>query len=224
MIKINLLPDHLRPIQRTPLPYIASFVVLGVVVAGLISVFITQRAKLSGIRTELASEQAALAKLQDIVNEANVLAEKKLGLQTKIQTIQDILSDRIVWSEQLYRLTSLTPDNIWYHDINVVWETFPEEVVETDPKTHEPVKDPKTGKVKTKRTKVKKPVLEVSGYVVDDEAGRQEVFPLTVATVNDPEFSKYFTLLQPRLKDTEFNGFQVRDFTLPYLIGTGGTG
>lgn len=223
MIKINLLPDHLRPVQRTPLPYILSFVVLGLAIAGMASVAITQQAGLSSLRSQLEGQQKALADLQDIVKEANELNQGKLALQSKIKTIQEILRDRIVWSEQLDRLAKLTPDNVWYKDIEVIQETFPEEVVETDVKTGEPLKDPKTGKLKYKRIRVKKPVLQVSGYVINDEEGNSVVAPLMEKTENDPAFSEQFTLYNPRLEDTEFQGFPARGFQLLYLINPRGS-
>lgn len=221
MIQINLLPAHLRPIQRTPLPYIVSVALSAAVVAGIVMMFIAQRAHLSGLRLELSSEKKALADLKPIVDEANTLAQKKLALQSRILTIQEILSDRIVWSEQLHRLAALTPENMWLNEISVVMETVTETVIEYDVKTQEALKDLKTGKVKTKKVRVKKPALQVTGYVINDEQGRREVNPIMQNTYDDKGFSANFTLTSPFFEDTEFNGYPVRKFMLPFSISTG---
>ena len=223
MIQINLLPDHLRPIKRTPLPYLVAIAILLAAVGGMFSIALKQRAELSSTRATLASEEKALADLQSIVNEANELTAQKLALSSKIDTIQEILQDRIVWSQQLDRLTKLAPENIWFRDIKVVMDTFSDEVVEMDPKTNQPIVDPRTGQVKRKRQRVRKPVLQVSGYVINDEQGQSVVHPFVEQTDDDPEFSKQFTLLPSRLEDTEFAGFPVRGFTLTYLINPRGS-
>jgi len=194
-----------------------------VAIGFMVSLALAQRTELSATRNTLASEEKALADLQEVVNEANELANQKLALGSKIATIQEILSDRIVWSEQLDRLTKMAPENLWFREIEVVMESFSDEVVEIDPKTNEPVIDPRTGQVRKKRQRVRKPVLQVSGYVMNDEQGQSVVHPFVERTDDDPQFNEQFTLLPSRLEDTEFNGIPVRGFTLTYLINTRGS-
>jgi Tfp pilus assembly protein PilN len=222
MIKINLLPEHMRPIRRTPLPYIASLAVLALALGGMAMAYLAVQNELGGVRSALNADKAALTALEPIVSEANELAQKKLDLESKIDVIQSILSDRIVWSEQINRLTELTPENIWFRRIAVIWELFPEQIVEVDANTGQPVIDQRTGRIRTRTVRTRKPLLQVSGYVVDDEEGRSVIFPLMEQTSNDPEFAARFTLQGPRLEDTEFGGYPVRGFTLPYLITGGG--
>lgn len=221
MIIINLLPEALRPIKRTPLPYILSIGFFIALMLGAGLVFLGVRGRVSTTLDDLNARKTELATLEPIVKESNELTDKKLGLQTKITTIQEILSDRIIWSQQLHSLASLTPDNIWYSRIRTTSQTASQSTIKLDPKTGDPVVNPKTGEVQYERVRVKQPILEISGYVVTDAQGNNNIFPLTERTSQDEAFSSQFTFIRPWLQDTEFEGFPVRGFTLEYVIGTG---
>ncbi len=161
---------------------------------------------------QLAQYDKEETAFENIVEEHNFLEEQKLQLARKIKIINDIVGDRIIWSRQLWRLSTLTPDNIWFRGINVVLKTFRETVT---------VMDPRKKKEVQKTINVKRPVLEVLGYVVPDEDGETRIFPLTIATKNDPEFSGMFELRDTSLDYADLNGHRVRTFTLEYLINTG---
>jgi len=222
MIIINLLPEELRPIKRTPLPHLLSLMVLFIALAGLAFLFVTKTAQIAGKRAELAQANADLEKLRAVVEEYNALSEKKQQLENKINVIQEILSDRIIWSEQLHTLASLTPENFWYQRIRETFKSFREERVVIDAKTGKPELE-KDGREKVVRENVKRPILEISGYVINDDQGVNSIFPLTVATTQDPKFSSTFTLDSPQITDSEYNGYSVRGFVLEYRIETGGS-
>lgn len=222
MILINLMPPHLRPIKRTPLPHIGSILILILAVLGMFYLLLEIRGKISDARAELESTTRAYQALEATVREFNELNAQKAALRDKISVIQEILADRIVWSEQLNRLVELTPDNIWYSGIAVTLQNFPERRPKMDPKTNQPMKEKNSDKVIYENVQVKRRVLEVSGYVVTDETGRSDVSPLVEASSKDLEFSRYFKLTRPRLQDTEFEGFAVRGFSMEYLIETPG--
>ncbi len=222
MIVVNLLPQDLRPIKRTPLPHILSLLVLVLAVAGMGALFLLKIGQISSVNQELASTVRSLDELQHIVDEYNALTEKQEQLENKIGVIQEILSDRIIWSEQLHELATLTPENFWYKRIRVTSKTVREERVITDPETGAPVVDPKTKKVKTIKENVKRPVLELSGYIISNEEGSNQMNPLTFATEEDKEFSATFVLERPQLLVTEYNGIPVNGFVLEYGIEPGG--
>ncbi len=226
MIIVNLLPHHLRPIKRTPVPYLLSVGILLLCLAGIAYVFLDVQGQVRRTRLDHDARQAEMEQLADIVNQYNELKGKEVQLQTKIGVIKDILEDRIIWSEHLHKLASLTPDNIWYSRIRVTWQTFKEKSAKIDTKTGKPMLDPRTKQPQMEMKNVKRPVLEVSGYVINDEQGEAQIYPLTERTTDpavDPEFVDQFTLLRPRVDFGEFNGFAVREFTLEYLIESGGT-
>lgn len=222
MIRVNLMPPHLRPIKRTPLPHIASVIVLILAIGGMAYLFLDVRGQITATRLDLADKQRAYQQLEDTVREFNQLNEKKASLRDKIGVIQDILADRIVWSEQLNRLIEITPANIWYSGMTVTTQGFPERRQKIDPKTNQVMTDRNTGQPVYESVTVRRRVLAVSGYAVSDERGESNIYPLAEISSSDPQFSRYFKITRPRMQDTEFQGFAVRGFTLEYLIETPG--
>jgi hypothetical protein len=67
MITINLLPQHLRPVKRTPLPYILGVLFLAAVLVGMAFVFVQNGVELAMARRDLEAKKAELADLQPIV-------------------------------------------------------------------------------------------------------------------------------------------------------------
>lgn len=221
MIIINLLPEELRPIKRTPLPHLLSVLVLVLAVGAMAVMFVSIQAQIASRRADLQTAESNLAKLKDVVEEYNALSEKKQQLENKINVIEEILSDRIIWSEKLHKISELTPDNFWYKRIRETSKTVPVQRVLTDEKTGKPVLE-KDGREKVVRENVKRPMLEISGYVINDDQGENSVAPLTYATERDAEFSELFVLDSPQITDSEYNGYSVRSFVLEYKIETGG--
>ena len=217
MIKINLLPYEQRPITRTPLPHIVSLLILAGTLFFMFQTYVKLNVELSGINQQIAKQEAALELLEETVNKHGELEKQKKQLQTMVATIQIILKDRTIWSEHLHKLTTLTPENIWYKRLRLTTRRFTEEVPEFDTKG-EPVMDRRTGKQKMKRKQVTRPILEVSGYAIDDESGLSSTATLATNTTSDPEFSKFFQLYTSRIIDTEFDGYPVREFVFEYVI------
>jgi len=176
--------------------------------------------KLNSVRDQVKTAQNELAALQSTVEEYEALMDQKQFLMKKITAIQDILRDRTIWSEQLHRLVTLTPENIWYKRIRVTSRKFMEERPSVDKRTGKPEIDPKTGQQKMVRVPVDRPVLEVSGYAVGDETGMSSTASLAENTTADAAFAEMFTLYTSKITDTEFNEYPVREFTFEYLIAS----
>ncbi|MGC8738284.1 MAG: PilN domain-containing protein [Candidatus Hydrogenedens sp.] len=234
MIRINLLPEQYRPVKKSILPYFLAMVICVLGILSIIFFYLslhqkviqveTQKSKLQkeyDSPTELRNEDGEFITLSGVVNEYRKLDKKKQELEKRVAVIQEILSDRIIWSENLFLLATLTPENVWYDRIRVTWQTFREKVIKIDQKTGKAVIDPKTKEPQFEQKSVKKPILEITGYVISGEQGERQISPL-IENTTDPEkasyFVKQFTLLRPKIEDTEFNGFSVRKFTLEYLI------
>lgn len=215
MININLLPFHLRPIKHSPVPYVASLLVAGLVLVALAGIWVDKQRAIREQRQILAKNQDQLNELQAIVEEYERLEQQKVQLADKVEIINEILADRIIWSLQLWNISRLTPENFWYKSIAVKEKQYTETRKEYNEKTK---------KEETKRVTVRRPVLELSGYVIEGPDGGSDINPLTFKMQEDPEFSKTFQLDLPKFQDTEFDGYKVREFTLEYLINKGGSG
>ena len=215
MIYINLLPYHMRPIKRTPLPYVICILVCIIAICGMGLNYVSTQGEIAKVVDEKLKNKAELDKLGDIVAEYQQLTDKKRLLADKIATIKEIVSDRIVWSRQLWNLSRLAPDTLWFNSIAVETKKYTEERIETDSK----------GKAVKKSVSITKPILKVSGYVVESagEGVRKGVNPFIDATSEDLEFASMYTLDIVDIKSSEtVDGVKATGFTMEYIINTGG--
>ena len=214
MITINLLPHDLRPIKRTPLPYIVGSLVLVLVILSIGFVFLKEHAQISTAETTLAKNRADLNALDPVVKEANELAQKTKQLKIQVETIEEIVSDRIIWSRQLHNLSRLAKDNMWYKSITQTSKQYPETAQ---------IMNPKTKKLETKTNNVTRDVLIVTGYVVASSEGESAANPIIQGLAEDPEFSSRFILEPPNIGDDVIDDLPVSTFEIPFKIvhGTG---
>jgi hypothetical protein len=215
MININLLPWHLRPIKRSPAPYVASLLAAGLVLLALAGMWVDKQRQIGDQRAILKDNSEKLQSLQSIVDEFDRLEKQKLELADKVSIINEILADRIIWSRQLWNVSRLTPDNFWFSSIAVKEKQFTETRKEINPQTK---------KEEVKKITIRKPILELMGYVIEGTDGTSDINPLTFNMQDDKEFSSIFQLDLPKFQDTLFEGYKVRGFTLEYLINQGGRG
>jgi len=209
MITVNLLPHEFRPVKRTPLPYIASGAafVLSLLVIGF--VFLLNVATIGSENRTLAQHRDELTQLKPVVEEYNSISDKKLKLAEQVDTINAIVSDRILWSRQLFNLNRLAPENMWYDGIEVSLKPFSEKKT-----TYNPQKKVN----ETVTVKVDRRVLTLKGYVVAGKDGMSSVSPFTMATESDEEFADMFQLDKSEFKDTMFEDVGVREFKLEYIV------
>ncbi|MFO7976042.1 MAG: hypothetical protein R6V12_15565 [Candidatus Hydrogenedentota bacterium] len=221
MITINLLPKHMRPVKRTPVPHILSILVLVAAIVAMGFVFVAARAQLMVVRNDLAGVTQELADLQDVVDEYDQLLKEKARVADKIKAIEEISSDRIIWSRQLYNLSRLAPDNLWYTEITVATKKGEksEPMVDSDGKV---VVDPKTKQPRMRSVTINIPILRVKGYVIETPDGRLDTGSFARAAENDEEFSSLFQFEPPRVEDTVYEGYRVREFTFEFVIRKGG--
>lgn len=209
MITINLLPFDLRPIKRTPLPYIASGLLLVLVLLLIASVFVANVASIAKANNNLTAHTNELTGLQETVQKYNQLTEQKKQLVLQVETIQEIVSDRIIWSRQLFNLGRLLTENAWYKSITQTTKPFNETQTRINPDTKKP---------ELVNLVVTKQVLVVSGYVIAGAEGQSDTGPLVSAFADDEEFKSMFQLERPAFEDTFIEDTAVREFTLEYVI------
>jgi hypothetical protein len=183
---------------------------LGIAIMGAVWVF--DQAALMDRKQETAALDETLEGLRDVIETSDELTAKKQQLSAKIETIQEIAADRIIWSRQLYNLSKLAPTNFWYSNIKV--DSAKVEV-------QREVTDPKTKQKQVVSESVSKPVLIVEGYIAEGETGRADLNPFLTAAEQDEEFSSMFRLRPPDLSDTTFEGVDVRQFEVEFFIEPG---
>lgn len=210
MIQINLLPDDLRPVKRTLLPHLLSILVL-IVTLGIVVVYHqgSVMAQERSMRAERDDNVRRLEQLQPYVDEANELTLKEQMLATRIDTINEIVRDRIIWSRQLWKLSDLAPANIWYSGFATENRRVQQTVREVQA----------DGSSVERRVTVQKPIFRISGYVIDSPEGSRSIGPFMTALATDPEFSETFVLESPDFRDTNFDGYPVRQFSIDFTYG-----
>jgi outer membrane murein-binding lipoprotein Lpp len=181
--------------------------IAGVVVfVALFSIGGANKARIERKKTEFADLEAELQRVRQSADKVRELEAKQASIAAKNDAIEQITSDRIVWSEQLYYLAKLLPNDTWLKDIEVEHKTRKKTV---------PIPDAKEGEPTTKQIVVPYQSLKLIGYAMSykDEMGVNLVGVLVRAIEDDTSFGVHFRNPEPRLvKDEDFGGVSVKEF------------
>ena len=215
MLKINLLPEELRPRPRSVMPYVCTLALAIVVVVYCLATFVTLLARNSALQKEEVSIQARIDEVWGSVEAVEKLEIKKRQLNAKEKAIGRIMGDRIVWSKVLYDLAGLVPEDIWLRDLKEEIKIVQVKVPNPDLESAQ-----KTITVPRQRRKFK-----VGGYALSPkaESGVQLVGELVRAMEASEEFSEQFRAPTPqRVDDDEFEGVSVKKFEIWTNVEAGG--
>lgn len=164
---------------------------------------------LDTIKGTLKANEIALETHMDDIAEYKELVAKMNLLATKLTTINEIASDRMIWSFHLNTLARLAPDNLWYDTIEDTTRSITEEIQVLDPKTNTMVK---------RNIKRDVPVLKIKGFISADELGQTNINPFLDILDNDPDFSSMFQFEPPKLGYKEIDKIRMRTFELNCII------
>lgn len=215
MITINLLPAELRPIERTILPYLVASTILAITLLAVGTVYIADIAKSVSASNRLAENQQSLDALADVIAENQQLITRTNELAARVTAIQQIASDRVVWSQQIHYLVSLAPQNLWFSRLWVHAVPVTRTIMVYNPETKESVATPITEQ---------QWMLQVNGYVATGRDGLRSAYPFMQATTTDEHFSKSFALERTiNVEDTIFAADKspVRKFEIEYILKKG---
>ena len=218
MITVNLLPEALRPIKRTPLPYMAAIAVLILAILVMGKVGLGKQVEIGEQEKLYAEKKEELEALNKVVEDFNTLSSQKEQLVTMVAVIKDITDNRIIWSDKLHQLSVLMPKNIWLSSIREYTKPDFEMVQKIGP-DGKPAIDRTTKKPLMERRTFQKLMLEVEGFARPREDGEREVEPFIDALSTDEDFAARFHLDNPTLdyKDDD-QGNSIRTFTFEFTI------
>lgn len=214
MINVNLLPPELRPLRRSPLPYIVVAIVGAAVILALLSMYTANQIQVANKHRQLEDLKAELQRVREAAEQVKELEAKEASIAIKDRAIKDITSDRIIWAEQLHYLARLMPGQVWLKDIEV--ETKSRTIMVDVP-------DAKEGEPKTKPKVIPYQSLKLTGYALShaEEIGVNLVGVFVRAIEDDAQFSSIFASPEPRLvKDEEFGDVHVKEFEVNCEIVT----
>jgi Tfp pilus assembly protein PilN len=212
MININLLPRELIPKQRNFIPYI--------LIAGLaVVLFIYYGTKLtimsldlSTSRNTLASTEAEIGKLSDIVSQVEQLELEKHVVSKKEDAVERIMTGRTLWSHELHILANLVPEGVWLEEVKISSRKRPVTVTVPNPNRN-PGQPPTVQKTVVQSF----PALRMTGYALSPqrEKGLSLIGEFLRNTKTDDVFSMRFISPEMRSIDRErFMGQTVMRFVM----------
>lgn len=129
MININLLPEELRPkIKRRKVRYKIEFTYLLYLVPVLVSIFIGLHIFLFAIGFLKSAQFNSLnRKWQDLEKQRELLKNFKMEfsiLSKDNKLLQQLVRNRISWSEKLNKLSAYLPADLWFRQLSVSSNNF----------------------------------------------------------------------------------------------------
>jgi Tfp pilus assembly protein PilN len=119
MIRVNLLPEEYRRVEKAP-PSLVLLMVVGIAVLCLALYFcVAFSLRSRSLRTDLASKIAQRDELREKVKEADRLEAEIASYRKRLNTIMSIRASRIYWSKKLYLLANKTPNNVWFASVKM---------------------------------------------------------------------------------------------------------
>jgi Tfp pilus assembly protein PilN len=114
MIRVNLLPEEYRKVEKTPLS-LFLLIVVGVAVVCLALLFCVYLFMSTGrLRRELDNKMRQRDTLQGLAKYADKLESELANYRKRLDTIMSIRASRIYWSKKLYLLAKNRPENVWF--------------------------------------------------------------------------------------------------------------
>jgi hypothetical protein len=184
------------------------------VIIALVFLWTANQIHIANKHRQLEELTTGLQRVREAAEKVKELEAKEASIAVKDKAIKEMTSDRIVWSEQLYYLARLLPEQVWLKDIEV--ETKSRTIMVDVP-------DAKEGEPKTKPKVIPYQSLKLTGYALsyEEEIGVNYVGVLVRAIEDDEQFTSIFTSPEPQVvKEEEFGDVRVKEFEVNCEIVT----
>lgn len=117
MIRINLLPQEERVVRRrVALPRVGAVVpwlVLGLFIAAIVALTAVERARISGLKRDIARAEEEARRLKPQIDKVNELTRKREELNTRLQVIQDLDKGRFHSVRLMDEMAQDLPQYLW---------------------------------------------------------------------------------------------------------------
>jgi len=123
MIKINLLPQELRPKKKSTLPIKAMSFIGGGIVAILILIHILVGMKINQERERLSLLKKEYEAIRPEYERVLKLKSDKENLEAKVALMEKLLIQRLLWAKKLNQFSDLMPPSVWLSSVFVVTRT-----------------------------------------------------------------------------------------------------
>jgi hypothetical protein len=119
MIEINLLPPEMRKVDRTSLKRLVCMVTAIVLLSASVIGLVTFTQRYRNATRENARLTTEVARLEPVAREYDVLSDELKGIETRIQTIDEIRSTRLRWGQKLDQLYAILPEFVWFDKLEL---------------------------------------------------------------------------------------------------------
>ena len=119
MININLLPDHLRGSEPTPLPLAVTFFV-GLVLVGFLglTIYRYQYRVIPKLTKEIANEKAEEARLQAVEKDLQLLRSRINVIREHVDAVRTLYRGRTIWARILSDIKHLITEDATLNNAN----------------------------------------------------------------------------------------------------------
>ncbi len=123
MIEINLLPEHLREVERTPYPRLITILV-GVIVFAITSIYaISAYMEIDSLRVSIQQNEKDLADKKNKLKEVEQLKKDIASKELRRNILIAIVDSKIMWSKKLDQFNKLIndkyQDQLWFDGISI---------------------------------------------------------------------------------------------------------
>lgn len=122
MIRINLLPQEFFKKEEAKQFGLLIVVVAGSLVILVVGFFFWRKATLNSLITQIAETQAELDKYQAEVARVEELERQKSTLAGKLNVIDGLVGNRLLYPKFMETFVGLIPDKVWITGLNTTSE------------------------------------------------------------------------------------------------------
>jgi len=113
MIRINLLPLHIRKKAAERQKVVLVGLLIAVLVSLLIGAYFMKVAKLASLNGDVEKIEKELKKLEPVVKKVADITAKKESLDNKINVIKDLMKTRLLYPVFMDDFASILPMGVW---------------------------------------------------------------------------------------------------------------
>ena len=113
MIKINLLPKEILEKEKGKKLIVLIVLACVAILSVVLGLYAMRFLKYNGLKSHLAGIENKLKPLQSVIVQVDEIEAEKAKLKTKIQVIETLLKDSLIYPHMLEDLSALIPKKVW---------------------------------------------------------------------------------------------------------------
>ena len=113
MIKINLLPKEAeKKVAVREKKFLLSIIII-LVVGGFLGLYSLKLAQYTRLKKKVKRVEKELSLLETIINKVDEIEKSKEALDKKLNVIQSLMGNRLIYPQLFEQLASIVPSRVW---------------------------------------------------------------------------------------------------------------